>query len=682
MSPTNSSTVFFGGVGLYTSADSGNTWLFFNPSPTDGAYHSDQHALAFDPFDSAAFYAGNDGGLFYYNGSSFAAVNDGLNTAQLYGVALNSGPPFTVLGGFQDNGTELYTGSLGWTETDTGDAAVVQFSPVDQTYAYHTYMGGGSYPTFIFSADGGNSWPSTNNISADWQTVLQSHGDTTIVFPPIAASPTASTPHRVLVAGHKAYSLVLGTTDTWKLQSNTDLTAACPVGNGACAVQDIEFDPYDGAAAWAVSTPSGAVGYKVSCTGSANLNSGAAWTNITHNLTALTSTQFPTGITVSPFKDPATGHAVVYVTMYAPAGSTAPTGTIFKTTGGCLATGTWSALAAPSYNGEPLSVLRLLVDNTDSTGNTLLAGTDIGVYRSTDGGVTWADYDMGIVPHVPVTDIEQNPAGVITIATHGAGSYLLPTQIQFAGYANATESEPPSTCNQFQATTTVKPPSGAQNGDIFAMPIAVGDETGGTSLSVPAGWSILPFANQGNASSIITATGSCSTYVQSWVAVHSYSTGDTTPYSFGASITPIPGTGACSPCISGEIGGFLTSYRGADQRSADYTAYAYPNSGATASTTDPVSVAGPDELVSIFTGLAEKDENNLCETFAAPTGPQTLTVETPLTPVCTEPPFLDADIWTDSPGGSFGGYSVIPGSISHFGTGPLPAYQVVLPPLE
>jgi hypothetical protein len=72
VSPTNSSTVFFGGVGLYTSADSGNTWLFFNPSPTVGAYHSDQHALAFDPFNSAAFYAGNDGGLFYYNGNSFA----------------------------------------------------------------------------------------------------------------------------------------------------------------------------------------------------------------------------------------------------------------------------------------------------------------------------------------------------------------------------------------------------------------------------------------------------------------------------------------------------------------------------------------------------------------------------------------------------------------------------------
>jgi hypothetical protein len=177
-------------------------------------------------------------------------VNDGLNTAQLYGVAVNSGQPSTVLGGLQDNGTELYTGSLGWTQTDTGDAAIVQFSPVDQTYAYHTYASYGSTkPTFLYSTNGGSSSPWTN-ISSDWQAKLGS--DTTIAFPPIAASPTTSTPHRVLVAGHKAYSLVLGTTDIWNLQSNTDLTAACPVGNGLCAVQDIEFAPYDGALAWAV----------------------------------------------------------------------------------------------------------------------------------------------------------------------------------------------------------------------------------------------------------------------------------------------------------------------------------------------------------------------------------------------------------------------------------------------
>ncbi len=416
--------------------------------------------------------------------------------------------------------------------------------------------------------------------------------------------------------------------------------------------------------------------------GSKTSSGGVAREFLNGTLTALTSTQFPTGITVSPFKDPATGHAVVYVTMYAPAGSTAPTGTIFKTTGGCLATGTWSALAAPSYNGEPLSVLRLLVDNTDSTGNTLLAGTDIGVYRSTDGGATWSDYDMGIVPHVPVTDIEQNPAGVITIATHGAGSYLLPTQIQFAGYANATDSEPPNNCNTSLATASVNAPSGAQNGDVFAMELQAGNPTSNTNITLPAGWSLLPLANQGNSSSIAVPSY-CGSTGQYWLATHQYSTNDTTPYQFTMSTTPVPDT--CKPgyCVRGELAGFLTSYRGADQNSADYTAYAYPNTNATtASTTDAVNVAGPDELINIFTGLAEQDENARCETFGSPSGLPTLIAETALSPVCSKPPFLDADIWTDTPGGTFGSYSVTVKSESTLGPQPVPAFQVVLPPLE
>ena len=52
--------------------------------------------------------------------------------------------------------------------------------------------------------------------------------------------------------------------------------------------------------------------------------------------------------------------------------------------------------------------LRMLVDNTDSSGNTLLAGTDIGVFRSTDGGGTWPPFNLGVMPAVPFYDLEQN----------------------------------------------------------------------------------------------------------------------------------------------------------------------------------------------------------------------------------------------------------------------------------
>ncbi len=118
VSPSSASAVLFGGVGLYQSANGGSAWSFIG----DQGIHSDQHAIAYDPFNGNNYWVGDDGGLFYYNGGSFTDLNGGLNSAQLYGVALNSGPPFNVLGGFQDNGTELYTGAPAWAQTDNGDA--------------------------------------------------------------------------------------------------------------------------------------------------------------------------------------------------------------------------------------------------------------------------------------------------------------------------------------------------------------------------------------------------------------------------------------------------------------------------------------------------------------------------------------------------------------------------------
>ncbi len=70
-------------------------------------------------------------------------------------------------------------------------------------------------------------------------------------------------------------------------------------------------------------------------------------------------------------------------------------------------------------------MLRALVDNQDITGNTVLAGTDIGVFRSTDGGGTWSDFGLAVIPKVPSFDLEQNYNGIIFAGTHGRGAYQL-----------------------------------------------------------------------------------------------------------------------------------------------------------------------------------------------------------------------------------------------------------------
>src|SRR5258708_19007181 len=92
-------------------------------------------------------------------------------------------------------------------------------------------------------------------------------------------------------------------------------------------------------------------------------------------------------------------------------------------------------------NGIPsIPINAFAVDPLDS--NNLFAGTDIGVYNSTDGGLNWTPFGTGL-PRVAVFDMKiQNPNRILRIATHGRGMW----EILIGG------SRPPPT-----PTTTPKP---------------------------------------------------------------------------------------------------------------------------------------------------------------------------------------------------------------------------------
>ncbi|HZY41262.1 MAG TPA: hypothetical protein VFF59_04590, partial [Anaerolineae bacterium] len=105
--------------------------------------------------------------------------------------------------------------------------------------------------------------------------------------------------------------------------------------------------------------------------------------------------------------------AYVSFSYYAPAGQG-----VWKTTNLNAATPTWTA----SGNGLPsIPVNAFVVDPADS--NALYAGTDIGVYQSTDGGANWSPFNSGL-PRVPVFDLALQDANrVLRAATHGRGIY-------------------------------------------------------------------------------------------------------------------------------------------------------------------------------------------------------------------------------------------------------------------
>ncbi len=113
--PTNPDKVYVGGLDLW-KWEKGSNWekltqWFYQYYPTFTNYlHADQHTMVFNPNNPDVLYVGNDGGVFRSEdgGSSFRPMNKGYNVTQFY--ALGFSPHGEVIGGTQDNGTQM----VGW----------------------------------------------------------------------------------------------------------------------------------------------------------------------------------------------------------------------------------------------------------------------------------------------------------------------------------------------------------------------------------------------------------------------------------------------------------------------------------------------------------------------------------------------------------------------------------------
>lgn len=427
-------TVVFGGVGIYRSINAGATWTSLAPS---GGTHSDQHALAFDPANAHSFYLGNDGGLYRFDAGSqsWSALNASIGAMQAQSVGPHPSSNTLALAGLQDNGTARFDGTQpaasSWTQVDGLEGGFALFDQANPTFAYHTFATTSSGPSVARSSNAGVSFSSTAS-SAALQTAMASAGDSgAAYYPPIASDPAVA--ERVMFGAHSIYVSNDAMT-TWARQTTQDLTGGC-VG-GACALEDIEIAPSDHTKAYALAMETNTTfrptPFKIFTTDEADLQvsvgqpQGAQWIDKTAQLPPIgfpTDTQ-ATGLAIDPFDS-----AIAYLSL---SGFTAATGIghVFVTTdfGGSWtqADGNPNLLNPPPANALPdVPVLRLLVDRNDATAQTLLAATDIGIFRTTDGGVNWAPFNLGTIPAVAVFDLEQNLNGVVFAATHGRGIFQL-----------------------------------------------------------------------------------------------------------------------------------------------------------------------------------------------------------------------------------------------------------------
>lgn len=174
VSPVNEDILLVGGVNIWRSTNGGNTfqasahWFGQNGIPY---VHADIHYITFKPVASGATTAstilvGCDGGVFKSTntGQTWTDLSKGLQIMQLYRMSQSMSNPAIIIAGAQDNGTNLFTGSV-VDKVQGGDGMDCQISPFDDNIMFASLPNG----SINKSIDGGNSFYDVTPTNQDGQ---------------------------------------------------------------------------------------------------------------------------------------------------------------------------------------------------------------------------------------------------------------------------------------------------------------------------------------------------------------------------------------------------------------------------------------------------------------------------------------------------------------------------------
>jgi photosystem II stability/assembly factor-like uncharacterized protein len=418
-------TVFYtGGVTMRRFASSGDTSsAILDPYGVAGAsgVHWDVHALEFDA--NARLWIGTDGGVWRTSdgGATVQNLNAGLSLQQFYpGISGSANGP--LLGGMQDNASAEFDGTLSWLQKGYGDGGGTAVDPTTNpaTRLVTSYSG-----SVLRSSDGGNTWADDQNAG-----IVIQDGNHEFITP---FEMGGGTPRRLYNATNVVYR---STNRAASWQAISPVFAAAHTNGGGRVTAIAEGISSGGSVIYA-GTHDGQL--------RVTTNGGSTWPD-TNGSTSPVPWRYITDFAVDPTS---ALDAFVSVSGFDGAGA-GNSGHVFHTTNGG---GTWVAASGSGGGALPNSPVSAIAMDRVNSPHRLFAGTDVGVFVSTDNGANWSRYGQGL-PNTAVVDLlVDTTAGKLVAATHGRGMFVAEIAPPPGNDSFATPSLLTGTAGSIAATT-------------------------------------------------------------------------------------------------------------------------------------------------------------------------------------------------------------------------------------
>ena len=448
VNPLNSNEIYVGGIDLYRATVSGSNVSLtrithgYSWSPDAGVtplVHVDQHAAVSIKTGASSFemFFGNDGGFYRTSnsGSSFFNGTDGLRNVQFYSAQKHPSQ-YKFAAGAQDNGT-FVSGTNPGNTSDWGSFKIGGdgFGVVWNQGNSNQVIGGSQFGNLSRSTNGGSSFGS---MSKSWST-----GSGNAPFINVIGHSTSNNSRLVFSASNKTHiSNNFGA--SW---TAVNLPRANYVNRRATNV----LSPANANVIWVAD----AVGKLSSGTLLGvfrSTNGGSSFTETTVPTELQSGAWFASGFAAHPTDDN-TGYLLMGV---------AGKPHVLRTTNGGSS---WTDIS--NNNGFPDVVTYCLAVNPNNT-NELWAGTEIGLFISTDNGVSWSYSNNGL-PAVVVREITFSGSTVV-VATFGRGLYTAEVTTSVTVNAPSALNSPSKTSSSVSIAWT----DNSNNEDGFKIERALG----------------------------------------------------------------------------------------------------------------------------------------------------------------------------------------------------------------